>query len=367
MNDSLFPIKQKGKILILYYEIMGYMLAGLEAFTEKFPEIEVHIFELDHKKITSFEFAAANFFHYKKTDFLDYASFHKKCISIDPQLLVVSGRSDKQYLLIAREYYKKIYTVTIQDTQITNGFNALCQVLLSKYLYRRYFHGYWGCGKYGCAFAYSIGFDKQDIYNYAYTANTNFFAQYKKSFNIETGSRTILFVGRLVPQKNILALVNSFIICNNEQTEKWKLIIVGEGPLKEQLPIRKDIEIHGFSDADTLAKIAQQADVFCLPSINEPWGVVVHEFASMGLALLISNKCGSAFEFLINGYNGYLFDPNDENALKEKLQTIMGMHYTALAQFGKNSLQLAERVSPDLWANTLHAMYQHSISKGFNK
>ena len=346
----------KGKILILYYEIMGYMLTGLEAFAKEYPGIELHVFELNHKKITTFSFTTDKFFHYRKTDFSGYDSFRQKCLDIKPELLVVSGRSDKHYLRLAKELAKKIYTVTIQDTQLNNTYNIKAQVLLSRILYRPYFHGFWGCGKYGCAFGYALGFKKKDIYNYAYTADTHFFSAHRKTYQPQQ-DKTILFVGRLVAQKNIISLTRAFLECNAKQNAKWKLVIVGDGPLKQQLPVDDNIIHHAFTDRATLVKIARDADVFCLPSIEEPWGVVVHEFASMGLALLLSDKCGSAHEFLINGYNGLMFDPEKEDDLTVKLNTIMLWDTAAFQRMGENSIHLSQRVSPEIWANTLYAMY----------
>ena len=73
---------------------------------------------------------------------------------------------------------------------------------------------------------------------------------------------------------------------------------------------------------DQLQSFVSEVDIFCLPSLIEPWGVVVHEFASMGLLLLLFKNVGSGTEFLINGYNGFSFDPeSSEDFIENRMQS----------------------------------------------
>ena len=49
----------------------------------------------------------------------------------------------------------------------------------------------------------------------------------------------------------------------------------------------------GFLQADALSRWYAHAGAFVLPSLSEPWGLVVNEAASTGLPLLVSNRAGS--------------------------------------------------------------------------
>ena len=51
--------------------------------------------------------------------------------------------------------------------------------------------------------------------------------------------------------------------------------------------------------------------VFVLPSIYEPWALVLQEFAAAGLPILCSSICGASPHFVINNYNGYTFTAGD--------------------------------------------------------
>lgn len=51
-------------------------------------------------------------------------------------------------------------------------------------------------------------------------------------------------------------------------------------------------------------------DVLILPSIAEPWGLVVEEALAVGLVVLVSQACGARV-LVENGVNGFVFEPTD--------------------------------------------------------
>ena len=86
---------------------------------------------------------------------------------------------------------------------------------------------------------------------------------------------------------------------------KWPLHLYG-------IEINKSFEnfelnnifFHGQCDQVKLSTELNKGGVLVLPSISEKWGVVVHELASIGYPLLLSEACGSVFDLLIEGFNG---------------------------------------------------------------
>lgn len=340
----------KHKILILYDEIMGYIESGIISFLESHNEVEVHIFEKDFSKITNYNVSPDElYFYYKKSEFLNYKLFLNKCIDISPDILIVSGRVDNQYLNVAKYFKKKIFTVTIQDTQFQNSLKQKIQIFFSEVLYKKYFSGYWGCGISGTYFAKRLGFDSSLIFRNAYSANTKLFKSEFNRFN----NKKILFVGRLVPVKNVEFLINNFIKANSLNNNEWELIIIGNGPFDKSILKQTNIKHFSFMSQIQLQNFVNNIDIFCLPSIVEPWGVVVHEFASRGLPLLLSKNVGSASEFLINGYNGFSFDPESSEDFIEKLSYLMKFSTNDLSQLGQHSIILAKRISTEIWAATL--------------
>ena len=98
---------------------------------------------------------------------------------------------------------------------------------------------------------------------------------------------------------------------------------------------------------------AQQTGVFVLPSLFEPWGVVLHEFAAMGFPLLASDRVGATEFFLKENKNGFTFKADDVNSLKEKLKQMMQLPTEQLNLMGDCSYQLAQNHTPKIWADNL--------------
>jgi len=71
------------------------------------------------------------------------------------------------------------------------------------------------------------------------------------------------------------------------------------------------------------------------------------------LPLILSNKVGAADHFLINGYNGYLFDAGNSNSLLDKMNMISSLSKKELIQMSKNSYRISEKITPHTSANNL--------------
>ena len=66
------------------------------------------------------------------------------------------------------------------------------------------------------------------------------------------------------------------------------------------------------------------ADLFVMCSgIGETWGLSVNEAMNFSLPVIVSSTCGSSFDIVENGVNGYVFIEGDINALTESIQTIV--------------------------------------------
>uniref|UniRef100_UPI0018F874B6 glycosyltransferase n=1 Tax=Cronobacter malonaticus TaxID=413503 RepID=UPI0018F874B6 len=60
-------------------------------------------------------------------------------------------------------------------------------------------------------------------------------------------------------------------------------------------------------------------DCFILPSLSEPWGLVVEEALTLGLPVIVSNHVGCDSD-LINDKNGIVFDVNNEKSFIDALK-----------------------------------------------
>ena len=80
-----------------------------------------------------------------------------------------------------------------------------------------------------------------------------------------------------------------------------------------------------------LAPIFTLLPIFILPSISEPWGLVVEEALYFGLPVMISKNCGSV-ELIKNGVNGYIFEPMNSEKIKSLILNIDNILYQELIE-----------------------------------
>ena len=95
--------------------------------------------------------------------------------------------------------------------------------------------------------------------------------------------------------------------------------------------------MHPFVQPEALAAEYSQARIFCLPSVDEHWGLVVHEAALSGCVLALSERVGAA-EDLLGDDNGVRFDPTDMDDMVGKLRWAMTQPEDSAEAAGRASL-----------------------------
>lgn len=142
--------------------------------------------------------------------------------------------------------------------------------------------------------------------------------EYVAKYNLK-GKKVLLFVGRLVPEKNISTAINAYKKAKRNNTV---FIIIGDGIEKEKLSAIADgdssILMPGRYEGDELYAWYNVANVFILPSMIEPFGAVTNEALLAGCYSLISKHAGSSCLISENS-NGNLIDPFDEGDITEKI------------------------------------------------
>lgn len=145
-----------------------------------------------------------------------------------------------------------------------------------------------------------------------------------KEKHLRKGVKVLLFVGRLVREKNILLLIEAFDKAIKSGAEAF-LLIVGEGnegrALKEkaqELGIEGNVLFTGKKQGNELYALYNTGDIFVLPSIYEPFGAVTNEALLAGCFTLCSSVAGSA-DLIKEGVNGYTFQPSDTDDLADKI------------------------------------------------
>lgn len=138
-----------------------------------------------------------------------------------------------------------------------------------------------------------------------------------------TGLTRSLFVGRLIESKGLDVLLEAF-----SRVEAGELWVVGDGPLRGRIEAaaaqNPRIRWLGWLDGDALADVYRQADVLVVPSLYEPWGLVVHEGLAYGLPVIVSDQVGAGDDLVDPGVNGYVVPAGSSTALAEAMRAIAG-------------------------------------------
>ncbi len=166
----------------------------------------------------------------------------------------------------------------------------------------------------------------------------------------------VLFIGRLTKIKGIVYLLRAFkeLVKKHKDT---KLLIVGEGPLKNGLfkycsdnNINVNVRFYGIIPHNKINRIYQKSHIFILPSLNEALGNVTHEAMASGLPI-ITTDTGAAE--LIDG-NGFIVRKKDPQAISQKLQEFL-QNRQLIVQMGKKSREIALKMN---WRNAAIKYYK---------
>ncbi len=152
---------------------------------------------------------------------------------------------------------------------------------------------------------YGVPADKIEVvYNHSDPAdllpeggdNAYRYLNYMKGF----GYRTVVSVGRLTIQKGLPNLLHAFkkVLATNPKTF---LLLVGDGEQKIELMnlagdlgIAQNVFFTGFQRGKRLRDAFAIGDLFVMPSLSEPFGLVALEAIGYGTPVLISKQSGAA-------------------------------------------------------------------------
>lgn len=165
---------------------------------------------------------------------------------------------------------------------------------------------------------------------------------------------TLLYVGRFSQEKNLQLLLEAMYRLRCEQLPRpLKLLLAGYGPLEsklrgvaETLGLQDSVVFMGAVEQERLPSVYSAADVFVLPSLREPWGLVVNEAMCCELPVAVSDRCGCARD-LATPDIGWVFDPGDIDDLLRVLRSVALTPPERLTDMGKRAREVSFEYSPE--------------------
>lgn len=197
----------------------------------------------------------------------------------------------------------------------------------------------WGIGKFAID-GYRREFGTERAYfNLPYFSDLE---RFRFSDRAERAERVFLFCGSLIERKGVDLLARAFLKLAGE-FENVRLRIVGDGKLRHELarvlgPVGERVEFAGFRDWNELPKEYSSADVLCVPSRYDGWGLVVPEGLASGLPVIATDRMGAALEFIESGRNGWLIRAGDKDSLLAAMRQAATASLGTMVQHARSSV-----------------------------
>lgn len=332
------------KIIYLYAELMGYQYAILNKYVEL--GFQVLVVHWDKKKLTPYFIPNNSDIQFLGKSKYDTLTLFQKCKDFKPDVIYVSGWMDKDYLSICKKLKQENKAVKViggSDTQLRGNLKQRLGVYYFKLFYKSIYDYLWVAGPKQYEYALKLGFKSKQIISNSLTADTGVF----KFTGYSTVKKSFVFVGRFNEVKGIDLLIKAWDEIKDKKG--WNLTLIGNGEYLNDIDSSfNDVVIKNFLQPGDLVKEFKEASCFILPSRNEPWGVVIHEAACLGLPIIVSDICGANELFVKNNFNGYVFKSEDVSDLKNKIKNIMDSTENELCEFSNNSLKLSKKNSIEL-------------------
>ncbi len=137
------------------------------------------------------------------------------------------------------------------------------------------------------------------------------------------------------------------------KSNDWGLIIVGDGPQRREIEgfirennLEKDVYLAGGMLWKEVPKYYAIANVFILPSLSEPWGLVVNEAMVCGLPVIVSKKAGAYWDLVKEGENGFGFEPTNSEELKAIMLKFINREVD-IKKMGEKSKEIIKDYTPE--------------------
>lgn len=137
--------------------------------------------------------------------------------------------------------------------------------------------------------------------------------------------KNLISVGRLEIEKGYSDLIDVFSLVHKVYPD-WKLNIMGDGSLKEELQrkinklnLTDSIILHGFRDSKYIEKELLKSSIYLMSSTTESFGLVLIEASSFGLPCIAFTSASGACEIIKDNWDGYLIENRDKEKMAKRI------------------------------------------------
>ncbi|MFI5331356.1 MAG: glycosyltransferase family 4 protein [Desulfobaccales bacterium] len=207
---------------------------------------------------------------------------------------------------------------------------------------RRLADGFLAIGSLNREYYRRYGIAEERIFSVPYAVDNAFFQagaeraavrreELRRELGLEAGRPVILFAGKIEPRKRPNDLLAAYIKLtrSGDVAGPPYLLFVGDGDQRGALEeVAGEMQLEavrflGFKNQSELPAYYDLCEVFVLPSVFEPWGLVVNEVMNAGRAVIVSDQVGCGPDLVRNGENGQIFEAGDISGLYQALRRVL--------------------------------------------
>lgn len=240
---------------------------------------------------------------------------------LDNDVIIVGGYASLSSLVaiaFTKLFRKKLVIRT--GTHELSVSNPSIFLRYLKSLILRQAHTLIAYGTQASLFARNLGF-KKSIFTEYDTVDVGYFARRASEFRSDPSNVLdfkksvcnisdhdifhIVYVGQLIPRKNLSVLISSIsVLVDFYGLTKFRISIFGSGADKSDL--LRQINALNLSDYftfcssipyDSIYKAYCSAHLLLVPSLKDPYPLVVNEAMACNTPVLLSRNCGNSFDF----------------------------------------------------------------------
>ncbi|BAY07258.1 glycosyltransferase family 4 protein [Calothrix sp. NIES-2098] len=215
-----------------------------------------------------------------------------------------------------------------------------------------------------------LGLLNESIFlGYDVVGNETFHTEKIKSLQNPLKHPYFLAINRFIPKKNLEFLISSYAKYRQIKGDgAWNLVLCGNGRLRSkiehqvaELDLENTVYLPGFLQQNELLPYFAHANCFVHSSTHEQWGLVVNEAMAAGLPVLVSNRCGCFEDLIIDGVNGFGFDPENSQQLTDLMIKISSKEID-IKTMGQAALEHIQKFSPDYFAQGLIQAVEYAVA-----
>jgi glycosyltransferase involved in cell wall biosynthesis len=197
--------------------------------------------------------------------------------------------------------------------------------------------GFFAIGSLNRAYYLSLGVAPERIFDVPYTVDNARFiaaaaldpaarAAARRERGLPEQGVVVIYASKLMRRKHPEAVIGAAALLR-ERGVPVTVYLVGSGEMEAELraqaaPLGASVVFGGFVNQSELPRAFGCADLFVLPSEDEPWGLIVNEAMCAGLPVVVSAEVGCSADLVEDGATGFRVPAGDARALADTFQRI---------------------------------------------